>query len=108
MFYNNISSVSFSAKNTYQQKLKDIVDEEKLDEFLNEKIKEEKTNSSDGKIYRYRDYLTKSEKKRFKKELVGSLGHYIINNNLHIIKKGKFPDSFIDIRKQIDKSTYKE
>ncbi len=102
MFYNNISPVNFSAKNTYQPKLKNIVDEDKLDEFLNEKIKEEKTNSIDGKIYRYRDYLTNSEKKRFKKELVGSLGHYVINNNLHIIKKEKSSDSFIDIKKTID------
>lgn len=99
--FSNVSNVSFYGKNPYKQKLKDIVDEDKLDAYLNEKIREEKANSPEGMIYSYRDYLTNSEKKRFKKELTGSLGHYVINNNLHIIKKDKYTNSFIDIKKQI-------
>ena len=33
--FSNVSNVSFYGKNPYKQKLKDIVDEDKLDAYLN-------------------------------------------------------------------------
>lgn len=100
--YTNSCPVNFGNKNAYQKNLKKIIDEDKLDDFVISTIKKAK-DESNGIIDQYRGYLTNSEKKRFKADLQGSLDHYVINNNLHIIKHGNQKNTFIEEIKEIQK-----
>ena len=100
--FNINNSCIFRARNN-NHKIKPIFIEDYYDEFVSSIIKKEK-ESNNGQISQYKDFLTKQETKRFKKDLKGAVGTLVINNNLHIIKQGETSNKFIDIVKKLFKS----
>lgn len=92
----------FGGNQHKQYKLKKIVDEDKLDEFISSIIKKEK-KTNNGIICRYKDFLTKKEMKNFSSDLKGAINSFVINDNLHIIKHGSENGTFIDIVKKFFK-----
>lgn len=103
IYLNNIKvgfKKSFNGKANNVVNYKRIVDEEKYDEFVSNIIKKEKKENN-GMIFRYKDFLTKKEIKKYNYDLKNSIGNYIINNNLHIIKNAEEKGMFIDIVKKI-------
>lgn len=103
VFLNNLKTefqISFKGKKSNVINYKRILNEEKYDEFVSSIIRKEKKNNN-GIIFRYKDFLTKKEIKKYNSDLKNSIGNYIINNNLHIIKNAEEKDMFIDIVKKI-------